>query len=751
MDWLKLYSEFDNAVPVLFGMDDAGFEPGWTLSLNVAETGVEVCIGAWALLLSRCSGERWVTLGYMDKETAEPFPVRLEIDESLVVRDFLNSVRDQLRLQLEHADIGEEQLRRLLELESGLQLYSSTVQEEKNGTVIISGDNGMSEETVGRVASYVDTVLDLFRSVPEAKVKDLVYLPDEELQLVTEKWNPAASAYPEQPAHRIFEETAAAYADRTALVLKGKSVSYGVLNERANQLAHYLKEQGVGPGGQVALMLERSEGLIQAVLAVLKCGASYIPFDPDYPRVRIKQMLDDVSPQYVLVNSNVEVCAGTIPDGIECIQIDRIGEQLQSFSRENPEAVCTIDSPAYIMFTSGSTGQPKGVEVVHRGIVRLVCNSNFVPLNQDTVLLHMAAASFDASTFEIWGALLNGGCCVLCETGIPTIDDIGRLIADFGVNTLWMTAALFNLVIMEAPEVLKPVRYLLIGGEALSPKHVEKALNELPDTQLINGYGPTENTTFSTTYAFDRTAFDVQAPIPIGYPIANSTCYILDVYQRPVPVGVRGELYVGGDGVARGYVNRPELTAERFLPDPFSKKTSRRIYRTGDLAYWNRDGSIGFVGRVDNQVKLRGFRIELSEIDATLSQYPDVEQAVTVVVDGDGGSKWLAAYVKVERPEEYDVSGLLSFARENLPDYMVPSRIVPIKEWNYTPAGKLSRTKLPRPWENEASYADPVQYAGKTEETVATIYGEVLGLKSVGPNADFFELGGIHLRRYPCS
>lgn len=566
-----------------------------------------------------------------------------------------------------------------------------------------------------------------------------------ELDKILHRWNPAPTEYPESTVQTLFERQVAEHGDSIAVVFAEQQLSYRALNARANRLAHHLIDSGVKPGQSVALFLERSLEQVIATLAILKAGAAYVPLDVDFPQERMVHMLEDAAPHIVLSHSFV---SGRLVDakGIILLNLDELTDELSSQSDSNPAVPSDPDALAYIMYTSGSTGRPKGVEVVHRGVVRLLFGIDYVPLNPDTVILHMAAVSFDASTFELWGALLHGGTCVLCPSRVPTLEVIGQLIAEHQVNTFWMTAALFNLVIAEAAEILKPVRYLLAGGEALSPWHVEKALRELPETQLINGYGPTENTTFSTTYAFDRTTFKSDLPIPIGRAIGNSTCYILDENLERVPVGVPGELYVGGDGLARGYANRPELTAECFLVDPFSTKLGARMYKTGDRVCWNAEGFIEFIGRLDDQIKLRGFRIELSEIDLALGSHPAVEQAVTVVYEDPVRGKWLAGYVKVANPECFPVAELEAYAYEKLPDYMVPAALVPVAEWSFTPSGKLDRKALPKPMLTTPAGGEFRAPETDTQKTMARLWEQLLQLDRVGLDDHFFELGGDSLR-----
>ena len=559
------------------------------------------------------------------------------------------------------------------------------------------------------------------------------------------EWNPAPRPYPESTVQTLFEKQAVERGDATALVFGAQPLTYRELNAQANRLAHHLIVVGVQPGQAVAIFLERSLEQIVATLAILKAGAVYVPLDIEFPQERIVQMLKDAQPRAILSHSSV---AGRLMDveGVIQLKLDELDTELRTHPDSNPDIPGDPDALAYIMFTSGSTGRPKGVEVMHRGIVRLVFAVDYIPYNADTVMLQIATVSFDAATFEMWGALLHGGTLVICPSRVPTLDTLGRLIAEHDVNTMLLTAAFFNLVIKESPHILKPLKYLLAGGEALSSWHVAEALRNLPEVRLVNAYGPTENSVISTTYTFDRDTFDPDRPIPIGRPIGNSSCYVLDRFMRLVPAGVTGELYVGGDGVARGYVNRPDLTAERFLADPFRTKPGARMYKTGDRVCWNQKGLLEFMGRSDNQIKLRGFRIELSEIDTVLASFPGVEQAVTVVYDDDVRGKWLAGYVKVADPAGFSVAALEQYIKEKLPDYMVPSALVPVAQWAFTPSGKLDRKALPKPLlGNPLDSVEDVRYESETEERLAQIWSGLFEGMKISRSADFFALGGDSL------
>ena len=449
--------------------------------------------------------------------------------------------------------------------------------------------------------------------------------------------------------HELFEEQVRQKKEQIAVVLpdfqqnKTYQLTYWELDRRANYLASILQQSNVQPGTPIALMMVRSLELIVAILGILKAGAVYVPLDPSYPQERLQWMLEDSQCPIIITQSELVSDLPSHQARVICLERDW-GKDVQL---NTPLRSPSIDSSslAYINYTSGSTGKPKGVAIPHRGVIRLVRGTNYTPLDGNQTLLQLASISFDAATFEIWGALLNGGCCVLYpDDGLPDPKTLQKVINDYGVTTMWLTAALFNTLIVEAPETLQNVKEILTGGEALSLPHIKKAQQLLPDTQLINGYGPTENTTFTCCYRIPNPLNDDLTSIPIGKAIANTEVYILDSNLQPVPDGEAGELYIGGDGLARGYLNRPDLTVERFIPHPFSDDPTARLYKTGDAVRYLPDG-IEFIGRLDHQVKLRGYRIELGEIEACLIQNELVNEAVVICREDNPGNKYLAAYV----------------------------------------------------------------------------------------------------------
>ncbi|WP_036720653.1 amino acid adenylation domain-containing protein, partial [Paenibacillus sp. JCM 10914] len=466
------------------------------------------------------------------------------------------------------------------------------------------------------------------------------------------------------------------------------TLTYAELNRRSNQLAHYLRQQGVGPERLVAICMERSVDLIVALLGVLKAGGAYVPLDPSYPPERLAYMLADTQPKVLMTESQY---VSSLPSYVgSVVLMDGIEETLVEQSQRNPVSEMTAENLAYVMYTSGSTGQPKGVCVPHRGIVRLVKEQWYTEIKSEDVLLQAAPVSFDAATFEIWGSLLSGARLALLGAEGPGTEELARVVKRYGVTMLWLTSGLFDTMVDTRVDVFRGVRKLLVGGDVVSPVHVRKVQEANPELQLINGYGPTENTTFTCCYLIP--AWDGETRIPIGQPIANTQVYVLDSELQSVPVGVPGELYIGGDGLARGYWNRPELTAEKFIIHP---QWNKRLYRTEDLVRWQPDGNLEYLGRMDNQVKIRGYRIELGEIEAAILRYPLVRESAVIVRDDMASDKAIVAYVVTSGDAE--MGELREHLKATLPDYMVPSYFMTLESLPLTPNGKLDRKALPAP------------------------------------------------------
>ena len=593
------------------------------------------------------------------------------------------------------------------------------------------------EGTIQRMAGHFERLLQAVIADPDADVFTLPVLGVAEQEALA-RWNETASGYPRDKCiQTLFEEQAERCPDAVAVTGDNRTLTYRQLNELANARAHELMERGVRPETMVGLCVERSVEMIVALLAILKAGGAYVPLDPAFPKERLRFILVDTQARIVVVQEHLR---DRLPD--LDLQVLCLDGPSGSPKAGNPAARVTGDNLAYAMYTSGSTGTPKGIGAVHHGVVRLVRGTNYATFDSKQVFLQMAPLSFDASTLEIWGPLLNGGRLVILPPGPPTPEELGEAIRRHAVTTLWLTAGLFHQVVDHDVSVLDPVRQLLSGGDVLSPAHVRQVLERRRGGVLINGYGPTECTTFTCCCPL-RSPQEVGPTVPIGHPIANTRVYILDRDLGQVPVGVPGELYVGGDALARGYINQPGLTAERFIPHPFAQTSGERLYRTGDLARYRSDGRIEFLGRTDGQVKIRGFRIEVGEVEVVLAGHPHVREAVVMALADVQGGKRLVAYVVPQPGTLPTASELRQFLQERMPDYMVPAAIVLVEGFPLTANGKVDRAALPAPQFDrprlDAAYTAP---ASAALEQLVRIWAEVLRVDRVGIDDNFFELGG---------
>jgi amino acid adenylation domain-containing protein len=589
-------------------------------------------------------------------------------------------------------------------------------------------------DTVVRMEEHYRRLLGAMLADPSARVADLPMLAEEERRALLEEWSGRETPFPRETVDALFVRHADAAEHAVALAWEGGRMTYGELRDRSARLAAHLRALGVDAGTRVGVCLERSPELVAATLAVLRAGGAYVPLDPSYPAERLAWMLEDSGVRVLVTDSAL---ADRFPaDAARAVLLDRDSDAIAAHPARLASAATGPESPAYVIYTSGSTGRPKGIEVPHRAIVRLVRETDFISIDPADVFLQLAPVSFDAATLELWGPLLNGARLALHRPGQPTVDSIERAVAEHGVTILWLTAGLFHLVVDERIQALRGVRQLVAGGDVLSPAHVRRVLAELPGTVPINGYGPTENTTFTACHRLDALADDA-ATVPIGRPIANTRVYVLDARMQPVPVGVPGELWTGGAGLALGYVNRPELTAEKFIASPF--RPGERLYRAGDQVRWRTDGTLEFLGRMDTQVKVRGFRIEPGEIEAALRTHSSVADAV-VVAREDGGPRRLVAYVT---GDGIDGAALREHLRDRLPEYMLPAAVVALDRLPLTPNGKVDAAALPAP-EVQATDADAADAEPRTEteRALAEILAGVLRRGVVGIHDNFFELGG---------
>lgn len=612
-------------------------------------------------------------------------------------------------------------------------------------------------ETAQALADRLMRLLEAAESDPDQQIGNLDILAPEERSSMVTDWQSVSEKIPHACLPEQFEKQAALSPDAIAVVYEDQSLSYAELNERANRLARMLISEGVGPEQFVALALPRSLEMAVGLLAVLKAGAAYLPLDPDYPADRIAFMLKDAQPAFIMTNTKA---AEHIPtaENVPKIVLDdtKLAEKLNTYPAENPKNTDRIQplSPlntAYVIYTSGSTGVPKGVMIPHQNVTRLFASTDhWFHFSSDDIWTMFHSYAFDFSVWEIWGPLLHGGRLVIVPHHVSRSPEAFlRLLVKEGVTVLNQTPSAFYQLMQaerEQPDLGQALslRYVIFGGEALELSRLEDWYNRHPENrpQLINMYGITETTVHVSYIELDRGIAALRANSLIGCGIPDLGVYVLDERLQPVPPGVAGELYVSGAGLARGYLGRAGLTAERFIADPFGPPGTR-MYRTGDVARLRADGSLDYVGRADHQVKIRGFRIELGEIEAALIQHSQLEDAAVIVREDQPGDKRLAAYVIPSSEETFDTAELRKYAAERLPDYMVPSAFVTMKELPLTPNGKLDRKALPAP-----DFAASVTGRGPRtpqEEILCDLFMEVLHLPRVGIDDRFFDLGGHSL------
>ncbi len=594
-----------------------------------------------------------------------------------------------------------------------------------------------------RVCDYMQTVLshlvEALESAPDSAVCGLPIVPEAERRQLLVAFNDTARDYPQQQTVQgLFEAQVRACPEACAAIHDGVAMSYAELNTRANRLARHLLGLGVQPGDSVAILLERSLDLLASQLAVLKCAAVYVPLDIHAPVERQSFMIEDSQARVLLTHSQVPLKTGVQRIDLDCLTLERLKGTDLALPPQSSQRV------AYIMYTSGSTGTPKGVLVPHRAISRLVINNGYADFDAQDRVAFASNPAFDASTLDVWAPLLNGGCVVVIgQNDLLSPPNFQRLLLEQSVTVLWMTAGLFHQYASGLGEAFSRLRYLIVGGDVLDPAVIGRVLANNPPQHLLNGYGPTEATTFSATYEIVSVG---NGSIPIGKPVGNSRLYVLDNQGQPVPLGVAGELYIGGQGVARGYLHRDELTLEKFVDDPFDSDPQARLYRTGDLVRWRADGNLEYLGRNDEQVKIRGFRVELGEIEARLAEHAEVREAVLLCRQDLPGDKRLVAYVTAQQPETaLDIEQLRSHLQGLLPDYMVPAAYVQLDSLPLTANGKLDRKALPVPDAQSVVSRGYEAPQGEVETLLASIWADVLKVEQVGRHDHFFELGGHSL------
>ncbi len=592
--------------------------------------------------------------------------------------------------------------------------------------------------TIMRMLYNFRTLLENLVENPERPISQIPILSESELQKILYEWNETDAPFPEDRCiHQIFEAHVREHPDNLALVFDEEQMTYGELNRRANQLAHYLRKKGVGPEVLVGLFMNRSVEMVVGILGIFKAGGAYVPLDPAYPHERLEYMISDSGLKVLLSQESLEKWMPA--HKAEVVYIDRDWEQIALESDENPPNIGHPDNLAYVIYTSGSTGKPKGTLLQHRGLVNITtADLPAFPVNADSRVLQFSSLSFDASVWEIMMTLMrNATLCLTTRETVTSGEELVKILQKQQINMITLPPSVLA-VLPEEP--LPALEALMTAGEKCTADLVNRWAK---GRRFFNGYGPTEATICASTYSCESEC--IQDP-PIGRPIPNFKLYVLDAHLQPVPIGVPGELHIGGVGLARGYLNRPDLTAEKFIPNHLDNQAGGRLYKTGDLVRFLPDGNIEFLGRIDHQVKIRGFRVELGEIESLLSHHHAVKDAIVIARDDERGNKRLIAYFIARDQKELPAIELRNYLKERLPDYMVPAFFVQLEKFPLTPNGKVDRKALPDPdfssLQTEVKYVPP---RTPTEELLCGIWSQILWVDKVGIYDSFFDLGGHSL------
>jgi amino acid adenylation domain-containing protein len=638
------------------------------------------------------------------------------------------------------ADISVKSvIRGIHQVETDLSLWVRNYGDRLDGAIDYRTDL-FDASTIKRMLTHFETLLISILENPGQKISQLTILPEAECEQLIRCWNNTYQEFGSVCSiQQLFETQVVRSPDATAVIFENQQINYRELNSRANQLAHYLQRLGVGPDIFVGISLERSVEMVVGLLGILKAGGAYVPLDPDFPQERLKFMVEDARLKVLLTQSSLRTMLPA--DATHIVEMDKEWETIASEQDTNLLCVVKSEDLAYLIYTSGSTGKPKGVQVPHRAAVNFLMSMAREPgLSNEDTLLAVTTLSFDISVLELFLPLAVGAKLVVVSREVSA--DGGHLLEALRASNatiMQATPATWRMLLTAGWEQLQPLK-VLCGGEALSSDLAGKLLKKA--SSLWNMYGPTETTVWSTYYK----VIDADGPVPIGHPIANTALYVLDKNKQLVPIGIPGELYIGGTGVTRGYLNRPELTADRFITDPYTNETGARLYRTGDLVRYRSDGNIQYLNRLDNQVKIRGFRIELGEIEAALVKQDAVKQAVTVVREDYPGDQRLVAYYVTEVNRSITTNDLRKFLRSELPAYMIPQHFAALQTLPMTPNRKVDRKALPPPIDMpQVSDDDYVAPRTHTEVLLAEIWKDILGIDQVSVYDNFFDLGGHSL------
>ena len=717
---------------------------------------------------------------FKEKNTCGMFvnvlPLRIKVDSNLSFKDFIISIAQNSLSLLRHQKYGYEsiledlrnqdsnlpslynvvvsyQITRITENQNEIPhtsnwIFDNCIADDIDIHIFDLNDNNLNIAYDYKLSKYQEQeiekihkrILYMILQIIENNslcLKDLEIVTPEEKEQILTNFNSTKIPYPrEKTIIQLFEEQVKKHSSETAVTFGNETLTYNELNEKVNQLAHFLKlNYQIKNGDIIGLFINKSLEMIIGMLAILKAGAAFLPLDFELPAKRLSYIMSNSNPNLILTNHKLSEEAKKLGINYLAIDLDSFFIYGNENNKKNLESQSTPEDLIYIIYTSGSTGIPKGVMVKQRNIVRLVKNPNFLTFKNHEIMVQTGTIVFDACIFEIFGSLLNGfKLYVLSKEELMDFLYMKNFIKEKQISILFLTTGLLNQLINEDPSIFASVRYLLTGGDVISPKHVSKVLDACPNVQVINCYGPTENGSYSTCYPI--LGNEANGVIPIGKPISNSTCYVVSNTQTLQPVGVPGELWVGGDGIARGYINNPELTEQKFIPNPFGDGL---VYKTGDLVKWLPDGNLVFLSRIDKQIKLRGYRIELEDIDTNILKYHDIKQSVSILIELNN-QKAICSYIVSD--EQVDINGLKAFIANYLPDYMVPKYIMQIKHLPLAISGKLDRKALPLPSLNEEKI---VPARNLVDTCIIEKTTDLLSLNQISIDSSFFDIGGDSL------
>ena len=689
--------------------------------------------------------------------THQDLPFELLVEQLQPQRDLSHTPLFQVMFVLQNAPMSALELPGLtltqLESDSGTAQFDLTLEMKQTESGLVGSleynTDLFAQNSIQRMAAHLQTLLSGIVANPQQRLSQLPLLKESEKHQLLEQWNNTAVEYPQLCIHELFEAQVQKTPDAVAVVFEDEQLTYSELNARANQLARYLQQLGVKPEVRVGICVERSLLMVIGLLAILKADGAYVPLDPSYPKERLAHMLSDSQASVLLTSAKLE--SQLPPHSAKLVRLDTDWKVISRQPVTNPVNAVEPKNLAYIIYTSGSTGKSKGVLIPHQALV----NHNYAiaknyELKASDRILQFASLSFDVAAEEIFPTWLSGATLALRPEEIFNISDFVQFVKKQDLTVLNLPVAYWQEWVSQMPQIswTKNVRLLIVGSERVPLEQFLTWQKQVgSNVSWRNAYGPTEATITATIYG-SQLSLDQETATSlfIGRPIANTQIYILDHHLQPVPIGVIGELHIGGKGLARGYFHRSDLTAEKFIPNPFSKNAAARLYKTGDLARYLPTGEIEYIGRTDHQVKIRGFRIELGEIEAVLNQHPDIQQTVVFNREDRPDNKQLVAYIVPRLNKIPSFSNLRDFLKEKLPQYMVPSAFVVLKALPLTANGKIDYQQLPQPddltKELAAAYVAP---QSPTERMLANIWQVVLNVEKVGIYDNFFDLGGHSL------